>query len=101
MLALPCNPLWLDDVGKSPTSDRAVMYRWVGVEDGCVACTWGGQVELISPACDIAGLTDGRGAGSPASAVRLSTHAVADGERTGRPSDDHTHALDGDVDYGS
>jgi hypothetical protein len=101
VLALPCNPLWLDDVGKSPTSGRAVMYRWVGVEDGCVACTWGGQVELISPACDIAGLTDGHGAGSPASAVRLSTHAVADGERTGRPSDDHTHALDGDVDYGS
>ena len=60
-----------------------------------------GQVELISPACDIAGLTDGNCAGSPASAVRLSTHAVADGEHTGRPDDDHTHALDDDVGYGS
>ena len=67
----------------------------------CCVCLGGVQVELISPACDIAGLTDGNGAGSPASAVRLSIHAVADGERTGRPSDDHTHALDDDVDYGS
>ena len=56
-------------------------------------------MELISPACDIAGLTDGNGAGSPASAVRLSIHVVADGEHTtGCPDDDHTHALDDDVD---